>query len=98
MTQPGTDNGERTVPAAGITAQNFEPFIRKHTVAERMEVKIRTVNRLMREKVLGHYKLGQIVRFKWSEVENDLRKHRRVGFDTTPLETKEKLKAEIQRK
>ena len=60
---------------------SFEPFITKAVVAERLDVKLRTVSRLMRRRVLRHYKLGELVRFKWSEVEEDMREHFRVSFD-----------------
>ena len=61
--------------------ESFEPFVTKLTVAERMEVEIRTVTRLMRRGVLRYYKVGPMVRFKWSEVESDLREHFQVCFD-----------------
>ena len=59
----------------------FEPFITKLVVAERIDVEIRTVSRLMRRGVLRYYKLGPMVRFKWSEVEEDMRQHFQVCFD-----------------
>jgi excisionase family DNA binding protein len=59
--------------------ESFEPFVTKLTVAERMEVEIRTVTRLMRRGVLRYYKVGPMVRFKWSEVESDLRDHFHVS-------------------
>ena len=61
--------------------EGFEPYITKAVVAERLDVKLRTVSRLMRRRVLRHYKLGELVRFKWSEVESDMREHFRVSFD-----------------
>ena len=61
--------------------EGFEPFITKPVVAERMDVEIRTVTRLMRRGVLRYYKVGPMVRFKWSEVEGDLREHFHVCFD-----------------
>jgi len=60
----------------------FEPFITKPVVAERMDVEVRTVSRLMRRGVLRYYKLGPMVRFKWSEVEEDMRAHFRVCSDS----------------
>jgi len=66
---------------AGDSEEGFEPFITKAVVAERLDVKLRTVSRLMRRRVLRHYKLGELVRFKWSEVESDVREHFRVSFD-----------------
>ena len=66
---------------AGDSEEGFEPFITKAVVAERLDVKLRTVSRLMRRRVLRHYKLGELVRFKWSEVESDVREHFRVCFD-----------------
>jgi excisionase family DNA binding protein len=63
------------------SGEGFEPFITKAVVAERLDVKLRTVSRLMRRRVLRHYKLGELVRFKWSEVESDVREHFRVCFD-----------------
>jgi excisionase family DNA binding protein len=61
--------------------KGFEPYITKLTVAERMDVEIRTVTRYMRRGVLRHYKFGPMVRFKWSEVERDLREHFQVAFE-----------------
>ena len=61
--------------------EGFEPFITKVVVAERIDVKVRTVSRLMRRGVLRYYKLGELVRFKWSEVESDMREHFQVGFN-----------------
>ncbi len=67
--------------APGDSEEVFEPYITKAVVAERLDVKLRTVSRLMRRRVLRHYKLGELVRFKWSEVESDVREHFRVSFD-----------------
>ena len=80
------DNTRERQMAAGNAApddseEGFEPFITKAVVAERLDVKLRTVSRLMRRRVLRHYKLGELVRFKWSEVESDVREHFRVSFD-----------------
>ena len=61
--------------------EGFEPFVTKPVVAERMGVEIRTVTRLMRRGVLRYYKVGPMVRFKWSEVEKDLREHFHVCFE-----------------
>jgi len=61
--------------------EGFEPFITKAVVAARIDVEIHTVARLMRRGVLRHYKIGPVVRFKWSEVESDLREHFHVVFD-----------------
>ncbi len=65
--------------------EGFEPYVTKQTVAERMDVEIRTVSRLMRRGVLRYYKVGPMVRFKWSEVERDLREHFHVCFDPRRL-------------
>ena len=80
------DNTRERQKAAGSAApgdsqEGFEPYITKAVVAERLDVKLRTVSRLMRRRVLRHYKLGELVRFKWSEVESDVREHFRVSFD-----------------
>lgn len=86
--------------------ERFEPFITKPMVAERMDVEIRTVTRLMRRGVLRYYKVGPMVRFKWSEVESDLREHFHVCFDPRRPNARmqyprrgdgEKLKAEMGR-
>ncbi len=73
---------ERVMPSVQGTADGdrvgFEPFITKPVVAERMDVEVRTVSRLMRRGVLRYYKLGEMVRFKWSEVEEDMREHFQV--------------------
>ena len=63
------------------SGEGFEAYITKAVVAERLDVKLRTVSRLMRRRVLRHYKVGKLVRFKWSEVESDVREHFRVCFD-----------------
>ena len=77
--EAGCPSGASTAESSGD--RGFEPFITKLTVAERMDVEIRTVTRLMRRGVLRFYKVGPMVRFKWSEVESDLREHFRVGFE-----------------
>ena len=94
-TENGGKHGRRLAPAItrgaaecgsctrrpGDSEEVFEPYITKAVVAERLDVKLRTVSRLMRRRVLRHYKLGELVRFKWSEVESDVREHFRVSFD-----------------
>jgi excisionase family DNA binding protein len=82
---PGRNPAEGAEAARGKPnrkpEEGFEPFVTKLRVAERMEVEIRTVTRLMRRGVLRYYKVGPMVRFKWSEVESDLRDHFHVCFD-----------------
>jgi excisionase family DNA binding protein len=66
--------------AESRNCEGGEAFISKDTVAERLDVEIRTVTRLMRRGVLRYYRVGWMVRFKWSEVESDMREHLQV-FD-----------------
>jgi excisionase family DNA binding protein len=61
--------------------EGFEPYVTKEAVAARIGVNQRTIRRLMNKGVLGHYKIGTQVRFKWSEVESDLREHCHVGVN-----------------
>ncbi len=74
--------GRETGDGKRPPTEPFEPFITKLAVAERLQVEIRTVSRLMCRGVLRYYKVGPMVRFKWSEVESDLREHFHVCFGT----------------
>ncbi len=69
------DRREKPAGASTAAAAGFEGYITKLTVAERLGVEVHTVARLMRGRVLQYYRVGPLVRFKWSEVEEDLRKH-----------------------
>ncbi len=62
----------------GMGERSVEPYVTRLVVAERMGADVRTVTRLMRRGVLRYYKVGAMVRFKWSEVEEDLRRYFRV--------------------
>jgi excisionase family DNA binding protein len=55
-----------------------EPFIDKAEVAKRTQMKVRTVNDWMKRGLLPYYKVGRLVRFKWSEVEAHLAQTCRV--------------------
>ena len=72
---PGTNrNGERTA-----AEPEFEPYINKRELAKRLGRTVRSVDTYL-SKGLPHYKfMGKSVGFKWSEVDDYLRTHWRVG-------------------
>lgn len=55
-----------------------EPFIDKAEVCRRLHMRARTVDTWMKNGRLVYYKMGKLVRFKWSEIEAHLAKTCRV--------------------
>lgn len=55
-----------------------EPFIDKKEACRRLSLKQRTIDSWMRRGVLPYYKMGQSVRFKWSEINTKLTRTCRV--------------------
>jgi len=64
--------------AESRTEPAVERFIDKHEVSRRLMTSVRTVEYWMRDGRLPYYKLGVLVRFKWSEVEQHLGRHCRI--------------------
>ena len=62
---------------AGQSAQP-EGFIAKPEVAKRMQRTVRTIDNLMKRRLIPFYKIGRSVSFKWSEIEAHLRDTCRV--------------------
>ena len=62
-------------PSAGAVA---ESYIDKREVGRRLQAGMRTIDTWMRLGFLPYYKVGNSVRFKWSEVEQHLGQHCRV--------------------
>jgi len=71
--------------AVGVMSENIssvggqmEEFIDGRELAKRLGISARTVEKWMRCGKLPYYKLGKIVRFKWSEVNVHLKECRVV--------------------
>ncbi|HNW08038.1 MAG TPA: hypothetical protein PK202_14260 [Verrucomicrobiota bacterium] len=60
-----------------------EEYIDKREVGKRLRMQPRTVDAWMRRGLLPYYKLGRVVRFKWSEVECHLSERCRVVRELT---------------
>ena len=54
---------------AGLVGGGGEPFVTKEEVAKGMRKSVRAVEAWMREGCIPFYRLGQAVRFRWSEVQ-----------------------------
>lgn len=65
------ERGAAECPAGtpDATALEGEPFITKGEVARRLRKPVRTVEDWMQRRVIPFYKLGQAVRFRWSEIQ-----------------------------
>ena len=74
---------ENDVKGSGGAAEGVETFIDKQEVSKRLRMRPRTVDAWMRRGLLPYYKLGRVVRFKWSEVEVHLSKRCRVCRELT---------------
>jgi excisionase family DNA binding protein len=55
-----------------------EPFITKYEVASRLRKSVRTIEEWMHLRLIPFYKVGQGVRFRWSEVQAHFAKRYRV--------------------
>lgn len=62
----------------GPSGREVEWFIDKREVSRRLRASQRTVDQWMQEGVLPYYKIGNLVRFRWNEVEAHLRQSCRV--------------------
>ena len=49
-----------------------EAFINKPEVAKRMQRTVRTIDNLMKRRLIPFYKIGRSVSFRWSEIEAHL--------------------------
>ena len=72
------DVQENVQAMPGTTSAAAEPFIDKAEVAKRLGLKLRTVDDWMRRGLLPYYKPGQLVRFRWSEIQAHLGESCRV--------------------
>ena len=68
----------RRLEPTGPTGPEVEWFIDKPEVGRRLNASQRTVEQWMREGLLPYYKIGNLVRFRWNEVEAHLRQNCRV--------------------
>ncbi len=71
--------GEKQVEPTGSIDPAVEGFIDKPEVGRRLRAGLRTVEEWMRLGLLPYYKIGNSVRFKWSEVESHLGQHCRIS-------------------
>ena len=60
------------------TQAEAEGFITKREISRRLQTSLRTVDLWMRQGFLPYYKVGNSVRFKWSEIERHLGVHHRM--------------------
>ena len=70
----------QTNPNHSQTGFPPEEFIDKREVGRRLRVALRTVEVWMRQGILPYYKVGNMVRFKWSEIECHLSQHCRISY------------------
>ena len=67
------ETGER-----GCVEAALEPFLTKEEVARLMRKPVRTIEAWMERYSLPSYKMGQAVRFRWSEIQAFLAAHHHV--------------------
>ena len=72
--EPAPDN-----PPQPATSPAYEGYIDKHECARRLGRTPRSVDTYMAIGILPYYKLGRTVAFKWSEVDQHIKAHFRVG-------------------
>ena len=72
-----SSGGEQPAPAGG--GAGFEGYIDKHECARRLGRTVRSVDTYMALGIVPFYKLGRTVAFKWSEVDEHIKAHYRVG-------------------
>ena len=72
-----SSDGQQPAPA-GVSA-GFEGYINKHECARRLGRTVRSVDTYMALGIVPFYKLGRTVAFKWSEVDEHIKAHYRVG-------------------
>ncbi|MGA1206033.1 MAG: helix-turn-helix domain-containing protein [Opitutales bacterium] len=68
-----TDSGSRE---QGHTAA--EPYITREEVSRRFQVGLRTIDSWTRRGLLPYFKVGNSVRFKWSDIDLHIQTHCRV--------------------
>jgi excisionase family DNA binding protein len=66
--------------ATPMTRAEFEAYIDKRELARRIGKTVRTVDTWMAEGWIPFYKVGRTVCFRWSEVDQHIRAHFRVGL------------------
>ena len=80
--------GDQGEPPKGRTLADGEPFLTKEEVGGRMRKPVRTIEDWMRRRIIPFYKVGQAVRFRWSEVQAHFAARYRVAAEeqaaTTP--------------
>jgi excisionase family DNA binding protein len=70
----------RSVPATARTPC-ADPIMNKRQLAGHLQVSVRTIDNLMERGYLPHYKIGKIVRFKLSDVHDNLdARHKRHAY------------------
>ncbi len=63
----------------GVNGPGYEGYIDKRECARRLGRTARSVDTYMAKGIVPFYKLGRTVAFKWSEVDEHIRTHYRVG-------------------
>ncbi|MCP5523716.1 MAG: helix-turn-helix domain-containing protein [Verrucomicrobiales bacterium] len=56
----------------------FEPFLDRQEVAQRFRVGAKVLSEWIRAGAIPHYRIENIVRFRWSEIEGHLKRSCRV--------------------
>lgn len=76
-----TEKDSNVGQQAAVTgvAPGPEGYIDKHECARRLGRTVRSVDTYMAKGILPFYKLGRTVAFKWSEVDEHIKAHYRVG-------------------
>ena len=73
----------KAAPLPGVDKESaVEPYLDKHEVARRMGCTTRTVDNMMRRRMIPFYKLGYRVAFRWSEIQNHLAQTCRVSQES----------------
>jgi excisionase family DNA binding protein len=57
---------------ADLPARAADPVLTKRELAARLRVTVRTIDGWMKERYLPYLKIGRSVRFRWSEVDQQL--------------------------
>ncbi len=63
----------------GVNGPGYEGYIDKRECARRLGRTVRSVDTYMALGIIPFYKLGRTVAFKWSEVDEHIKAHYRVG-------------------
>ncbi len=70
---------EGGIPPRDSGGETFEGYIGKQELARRLGRTVRSVDTYMALGIVPYYKLGRTVAFRWSEVDEHIRTHCRVG-------------------